>query len=82
MRHSTCKGDSTKAKDDAWFTLPHSYFLKGYDQSLSLPAKAMLLVALHLKDDAWLPSEYANEWFGISPTTRAPDWRSWSTRVC
>ena len=54
---------------DAWFTLPHSYFLKGYDQSLSLPAKAMLLVALHLKDDAWLPSEYAKEWFGISPTT-------------
>ena len=56
-------------KGDAWFTLPHSYFLKGYDQSLSLPAKAMLLVALHLKDDAWLPSEYAKEWFGISPTT-------------
>lgn len=56
-------------KDDAWFTLPHSYFLKGYDQSLTLPAKAMLLVALHLKDDAWLPSEYAKEWFGISPTT-------------
>ncbi|WKN47454.1 hypothetical protein [Nocardioides sp. Arc9.136] len=56
-------------RTDAWFTLPHSYFLKGYDQSLTLPAKAMLLVALHLKDDAWLPSEYAKEWFGISPTT-------------
>jgi len=56
-------------KEDPWFTLPHSYFLKGYDTSLSLSAKAMLLVTLHLKDGAWLPSEYSREWFGISPTT-------------
>lgn len=56
-------------KEDAWFNLPHAYFLKGFDQSLSLPAKAMLLVALHLKDGAWLPSTRAKDWFGISPTT-------------
>lgn len=56
-------------RDDPWFTLPHSYFAKGYDCTLSLSAKAMLLVALHLKDGAWLPTEYASEWFGISPST-------------
>jgi hypothetical protein len=56
-------------KEDRWFTLPHSYWADGYDLSLSLPGKAMLLVALHLGDGRWLPANYTNQWFGISTAT-------------
>jgi hypothetical protein len=58
-----------KTRDDPWFSLPHTYWLNGYDQSLSLSAKAMLLVTLYSKDGSWLPAEYSKAWFGISPST-------------
>lgn len=54
---------------DPWFSLSHAYWTKGYDQSLSLPAKAMLLIALYTKEGNWLPAEHARAWFGISTST-------------
>lgn len=53
-------------KTDTWFNLPHSYWLQGHYRSLSLPAKAMLLVCLSLPDDFYLPLDKADAWYGIS----------------
>jgi hypothetical protein len=58
-----------KAADGHWFVLPEEYWLDGYDQSLSLPAKVMLLVALSSKPGFALPMERAKEWYGISRST-------------
>jgi hypothetical protein len=52
---------------DRWLQLPYAYWLQGHFVSLSLPAKAMLLIALSLPDDFHLPSERAADWYGISP---------------
>jgi hypothetical protein len=56
-----------RAGDDRWLQLPYAYWLKGHFLSLSLPAKAMLLVALSLQNGFYLPSERADDWYGISP---------------
>ena len=56
-----------RAGDGRWLQLPYAYWLEGYFLSLSLPAKAMLLVALSLQDGFYLPSERADDWYGISP---------------
>jgi hypothetical protein len=37
-----------------------------YYLNLSLPAKAMLLIALSLSDGFYLPSQRADRWYGIS----------------
>ena len=54
------------SKDDTWFHLPHAYWMDEHYRKLSLPAKAMLLVALSLSDDFYLPLEKADPWYGIS----------------
>lgn len=51
---------------ERWLQLPYAYWLEDHFQTLSLPAKAMLLIALSLNDGFYLPSERANEWYGIS----------------
>jgi hypothetical protein len=51
---------------DNWFNLPHEYWLEQHYRTLSLPAKAMLLVALSLPADFYLPYEKAQPWYGIS----------------
>jgi hypothetical protein len=56
-----------KTGDARWLQLPHAYWLKDHFLNLSLPAKAMLLVALSLPDGFYLPSEKAIDWYGISP---------------
>lgn len=53
-------------KDDYWFHLPHAYWTDGYHQMLSMPAKTMLLIALSLQDDFYLPLDKAPDWYGIS----------------
>ena len=52
---------------DRWLQLPYAYWLEGHFLALSLPAKAMLLVALSLPDGFYLPSERADDWYAISP---------------
>jgi hypothetical protein len=56
-----------RAGGDRWLQLPYAYWLEGHFLTLSLPAKAMLLVALSLPDGFYLPSERADDWYGISP---------------
>lgn len=56
-----------KAGTDRWLQFPHAYWLEDHFLNLSLPAKAMLLVALHRPDGFGLPSERAFDWYGISP---------------
>jgi hypothetical protein len=52
---------------DTWLRLPYAYWLENYFLTLSLPAKAMLLIALSLPDTFFLPSERVGNWYGISP---------------
>jgi len=52
-----------------YLTLPFAYWTEGYSTSLSLPAKAILLIARHLTDGFTLPAERAHDWYGISETT-------------
>ncbi|MDX6450674.1 MAG: hypothetical protein QOH16_723 [Gaiellaceae bacterium] len=53
-----------------YFTIPHAYWLAGFDQSLSLRAKAMLLIARSLKPHGFtLPLAKSQQWYGISPDT-------------
>lgn len=54
------------ADGDNWFNLPHAYWLDEHYRALSLPAKAMLLIALSLPADFYLPYEKAKPWYGIS----------------
>jgi hypothetical protein len=51
---------------DTWFSLPHAYWLDEHYRTLSLPAKAMLLIALSLPGVFYLPYEKAKPWYGIS----------------
>lgn len=60
-------------KPDRWFRLSFAYWdrqLRWYEK-LSLPAKAMLLVAESLKSPFYLPYEKSKEWYGISADTTA-----------
>jgi hypothetical protein len=49
-----------------WLRLPYTYWLDGYYLELSLPAKAMLLVALSLPDGFYLPAKRTKDWYGLS----------------
>jgi hypothetical protein len=57
------------AGDARWFRLPYAYWHEDHFLRLSLPAKALLLVALSLPDGFYLPSERAQGWYGVSPDT-------------
>lgn len=59
-----------KAKEP-YLQLPHAYWLDEHYQQLSLPAKAMLIVALSLPDDFYLPAERAKRWYGVSEDSAA-----------
>lgn len=56
-------------RGENWLQLPHAYWLEEFHQSLSLPAKAMLLIALSLPDDFPLPADRVPKWYGISADT-------------
>lgn len=53
--------------DDRYFKLPHAFWLEDWHEILDLTATAMLLIALTLKDNFYLPYEKAKPWYGISP---------------
>jgi DNA-binding transcriptional ArsR family regulator len=57
------------ATSSPYLRLPFDYWNNGYYGSLSLPGKALLLIALTLQDDFSLPPERGPAWYGISPST-------------
>ncbi|WP_299039890.1 hypothetical protein [uncultured Pseudokineococcus sp.] len=57
---------------EAYFQVPHDYWLQGHHRHLSLAGKAMLLVALQAtgrSPDFYLPQESAPAWYGLSAET-------------
>ncbi len=60
-------------KPERWFRLPFAYWspeLRWYEK-LSLPGKAMLLVAASLRNPFYLPYEKSKDWYGISADSAA-----------
>jgi len=53
----------------SWFSIPHTYWTEGYDQSLNLAEKTMLLIALDQPDGSRLPYDQMPQWYGISAKT-------------
>ncbi len=58
--------DHPHSRGETWLQLPYVYWTSELYKTLSLPAKALLLVALSLPDDFPLPAERGPKWFGIS----------------
>jgi hypothetical protein len=52
-----------------WFHLPFAYWEKNWCGKLSLHEKAVLLIALSLLDDFYLPEAKGPAWYGLSPDT-------------
>lgn len=74
----TRPGKATRDESSGWprgdwyFAIPHEYWLDGWDQELSLPAKAMLLIALKetgTSPSFWMRHDDAPAWYGISSDT-------------
>lgn len=53
----------------SYFRLPFEYWTAGHHEVLSLPGKALLLIALTLKDEFTLPADRGPSWYGLSPST-------------
>lgn len=60
-RHPGREGD--------YFKLPYSYWEGRFPGRLNMPAKAVLLIALSLNPDFWLPHEHGARWYGLSRDT-------------
>lgn len=58
-----------KTQEDRFLKLSHRLWTDGWDERLSLPALAMLLIVLHEKPWAALPTEKMPEWYGVSADT-------------
>jgi hypothetical protein len=58
-----------KGNHDRFLRLPHVFWRDGWHERLDLPATAMLLVALHEKNNFQLPAERVPEWYGWSADT-------------
>jgi hypothetical protein len=65
-RHPGEEGASDRGH---YFKLPHAYWDANYHNRLGLPAKAVLLIALSLRDDFILPTEKGSDWYGLSSDT-------------
>jgi len=57
--------------NDLYFQLPLAYWLNDYYMTLSLPGKAMLMIALGEQPEFELPVAQAQKFYGISPDTAA-----------
>lgn len=57
------------SRGENWLQLPYAYWTEHHYESLTLPAKTMLLVALSLPDRFPLPYERCPQWYGISADT-------------
>ena len=58
-----------KGNPDRFLRLPHAFWRDGWHEQLDLPATAMLLVALHEKNNFELPAERVPDWYGWSADT-------------
>jgi hypothetical protein len=58
-----------KGNSDRFLRFPHAFWRDGWHERLDLPATAMLLVALHEKNNFELPTERVPEWYGWSADT-------------
>ncbi|MGH3614595.1 MAG: hypothetical protein ACRDRK_18800 [Pseudonocardia sp.] len=56
-----------RTRGERWLQLPHAYWTENHYETLSLPAKTMLLIALTQNDRFKLPEERAPAWYGVSP---------------
>ena len=52
-----------------YLKLPHQYWTEEWHMKLGLRAKAMLMIALSLDDEFFLPIEKVPDWYGISADT-------------
>ncbi len=52
-----------------WVSLPHIYWLEGYDRRLRMPGKIMLLIALDQRNKFTLPADRVPKWYGVSRST-------------
>jgi len=59
------------SREERFFTLPFEYWTaeQAWYRTLSLPAKAVLLIGSTLKPGFVLPTERARDWYGISTET-------------
>jgi hypothetical protein len=62
-------GEQGAADRGHYFKLPYAYWEGNFHNRLSLPAKAVLLIALSLQDDFILPTEKGKDWYGLSRDT-------------
>ncbi|GGL33874.1 hypothetical protein GCM10010095_19050 [Streptomyces anthocyanicus] len=66
-RPYTSPGEGT---GDPYFQLPYEYWDKGWHNTLSLPGKAMLLIASNQRKLKFtLPQERMSDWYGVSADT-------------
>jgi DNA-binding transcriptional ArsR family regulator len=57
------------ADGELYLQLDYKYWAKGYHERLTVPGKAVLLIALTLGDWFSLPTRRGPEWYGISRST-------------
>jgi hypothetical protein len=57
------------AREGDYFKLPHAYWEGNFHNRLSLPAKALLLIALSLREEFTLPTDRGAGWYGLSSDT-------------
>jgi len=58
-----------KLNGPGYLKLPYAYWRQRWHEKLSLPAKAMLLIALYQGDGFSLPYNKLSEWYGVSEAT-------------
>ncbi|MFF7242032.1 hypothetical protein [Streptomyces collinus] len=58
-----------KTPEDLYLQIPSTFWTKGYDEQVDLPALALLLVVLREKNWSKFPSDKAKDWYGWSADT-------------
>jgi hypothetical protein len=64
--------DQSSSRRELFFILPDAFWLEGWHNKLTLPSIAVLLIVLSGttgRDEAVLPYDRAQDWYGISPKT-------------
>jgi hypothetical protein len=59
-------GEQGAERRGHYFKLPYAYWRGNFPNRISLPAKAVLLIALSLREGFLLPTERGEEWYGLS----------------
>lgn len=62
-------GEQGTADRGHYFKLPYAYWKGNFHNRIGLPGKAVLLIALSLRDDFILPTERGAHWYGLSRDT-------------